>query len=48
MGFGTALAMVISYDRWHSVGWAILHGIFSWIYVVYFLFTREKPVRVNA
>ena len=35
--FGTVLAMVISYTNWHSVGWAILHGLMSWVYVVYFL-----------
>ena len=36
IGFGTALAMVISYSNWHSIGWAILHGIFSWGYVIYY------------
>ena len=35
--FGSALAMVISYTTWHSVGWAIVHGLFSWVYVVYFV-----------
>ena len=34
---GSALAMVISYTTWHSVGWAIVHGLFSWVYVVYFV-----------
>ena len=33
--FGSALAMVISYTTWHSVGWAILHGLMSWVYVRY-------------
>jgi hypothetical protein len=36
ISFGTALAIVISYTKWHSIGWAILHGIFSWAYVIYF------------
>ena len=36
IGFGTALAMVISYSNWHSIPWAILHGIFSWGYVIYY------------
>jgi hypothetical protein len=36
IGFGTALAMVISYSKWHSIPWAILHGIFSWGYVIYY------------
>ena len=25
--FGSALAMVISYTTWKSVGWAIFHGL---------------------
>ena len=35
--FGTCLAMVISYTSWHSVGWAIFHGLPSWLYVIYFV-----------
>ena len=35
--FGSALAMVISYVNWHSVGWAIFHGLLSWVYVMYFV-----------
>ena len=35
--FGSALAMVISYTNWHSVGWAVLHGLMSWVYVVYYV-----------
>lgn len=27
--FGSALAMVISYTTWKSVGWAIVHGLLS-------------------
>jgi hypothetical protein len=37
IGFGSALAMVISYVHWHDVGWAIVHGILSWFYVIYHL-----------
>ena len=37
ISFGSALAMVISYGAWHSIGWAILHGIFSWVYVIYYI-----------
>lgn len=36
IGFGAALAMVISYVQWHSVGWAILHGVLGWVYVIYY------------
>ena len=34
---GSALAMVISYTNWHSVGWAIIHGLMSWLYVIYYI-----------
>jgi hypothetical protein len=40
IGFGTALAMVISYVKYQSVLWAVLHGVCSWFYVIYFLVTR--------
>lgn len=35
--FGSALAMVISYTAWRSVGWAIVHGLLSWAYVIYYV-----------
>ena len=37
VGFGAALAMIISYVKWQSIGWAILHGIFNWGYVIYYI-----------
>ena len=37
ISFGSAEAMVISYTTWQSVGWAIFHGLLSWVYVVYFV-----------
>lgn len=37
ISFGSALAMVISYTNWHSIFWAIIHGLFSWFYVVYYI-----------
>ena len=37
ISFGSALAMVISYTAWHSIGWAILHGFFGWVYVIYYI-----------
>lgn len=36
VSFGSVLAMVISYCNWHSVGWAIFHGLLSWVYVIYY------------
>jgi hypothetical protein len=38
--FETALAITISWSQNHSILWAILHGIFSWFYVIYFAITR--------
>ena len=37
ISFGSALAMVISYCNWHSVAWAIFHGLLSWVYVIYYI-----------
>jgi hypothetical protein len=36
IGFGTALAITISWSVNKSLFWAIVHGIFSWLYVIYF------------
>jgi hypothetical protein len=36
VSFGTALAIAISYTTNQSILWAIIHGIFSWLYVIYF------------
>ena len=33
---GIALAIVLSYTKWHSIGWAIFHGLFNWGYVIYY------------
>lgn len=35
IGFGTALAIAISYAHNHSILWAIVHGILSWLFVIY-------------
>ena len=35
--FGSCLAMIISYVKWKSILWAIIHGILGWIYVVYYI-----------
>ena len=42
IGFGCALAMVISYVKWQSIGWAILHGAMSWGYVIYYFIKYVK------
>ena len=33
---GTALAITMSWSVNKSILWAILHGLLSWIYVVYY------------
>lgn len=33
---GIALAIVLSYTKWHSIGWAIFHGFLNWGYVIYY------------
>jgi hypothetical protein len=36
IGFGTALAIAISWSANKSILWAIIHGALSWIYVIYY------------
>ncbi len=38
--FGSALAITISWSIHKSVLWAIIHGFFSWFYVIYYVLTR--------
>ena len=40
VGFGSALAIAISWSQHQSILWAIIHGVFSWFYVIYYAFTR--------
>jgi len=41
IGFGTALAIAISWSLHQSILWAIVHGFFSWLYVIYYALTRS-------
>jgi len=36
IGFGSALAIAISWSANHSILWAILHGVLGWLYVIYY------------
>jgi hypothetical protein len=45
IGFGTVLAIVCSWQRNRSILWAILAGLLSWIYVIYFALTRRADER---
>ena len=40
-GLGSVIAVVCSWQRNRSILWAILAGILSWIYVIYFALTRK-------
>jgi len=40
IGFGSALAIAISWSLNKSIFWAIVHGIFSWLYVIYYAIRR--------
>jgi len=37
IGFGSALAITISWSLNKSVLWDCIHGVLSWCYVVYYL-----------
>jgi hypothetical protein len=41
IGFGCGLAIVLSWTANKSIGWAIIHGVLSWFYVIYFLLTNN-------
>ncbi len=41
IGLGSAIAVVCSWHRNRSILWAILAGILSWFYVIYFAMTRQ-------
>jgi hypothetical protein len=40
VGFGSALAMAISFPTNHSILWAIVDGVLGWVYVIYFALFR--------
>jgi hypothetical protein len=42
VGFGSALAITISWTVHKSILWAIIHGVFSWFYVIYYAVTRPE------
>ena len=45
VSLGTTLAVVCSWQRNRSLLWAILHGLLSWFYVIYFAITRTDAER---
>jgi hypothetical protein len=45
VGLGSVIAVTCSWERNKSILWALLAGIFSWFYVIYFALTRETSER---
>lgn len=37
IGLGSILAIVLSWSVNHSILWAIIHSIFGWAYVIYYV-----------
>jgi hypothetical protein len=35
IGLGGVIAVILSWTTWHSIGWAIIHGLLGWFYVIY-------------
>ena len=42
VGLGAVIAVVVSWSRNRSILWAIVHGICSWLYVIYFALTEGQ------
>lgn len=45
IGLGAAIAVVCSWQRNRSIFWAIIAGVLSWLYVIYFALTRRPEER---
>jgi hypothetical protein len=45
IGLGAAIAVVCSWQRNRSILWAIIAGLLSWLYVIYFALTRTADER---
>ncbi len=39
VGIGMVLAMIISWSVNKSILWAIIHGLFGWLYIIYYVLT---------
>ena len=44
IGLGSASAVAISWSLNKSIIWAIVHGFFGWLYVIYYAFTRPGGI----
>ena len=48
IGLGGAIAVAISWSRNKSILWAIIHGILSWFYVIYYFIIRDNKDKSQA
>lgn len=40
IGLGAAIAVAVSWSLHKSILWAVIHGVLSWFYVIYYVVTR--------
>ena len=41
LGFGSVLAITLSWTANQAIIWALVHGLLGWIYVIYYLFAHD-------
>jgi hypothetical protein len=39
IGLGNVIACIVSFTKWHSILWALVHGWLGWFYLIYYFFT---------
>lgn len=44
IGLGSAIAIAISWSLHKSIVWALVHGVLSWFYVLYYALTRPGGI----
>ena len=44
IGLGSAIAVAISWSLHKSIIWAAVHGILSWLYVIWYALTRPGGI----
>jgi hypothetical protein len=37
IGLGSVIAAIVSWTTYHSIGWAIVHGLLGWLFVIWYL-----------
>jgi hypothetical protein len=46
IGIGTICAAILSWLKWHSIGWVIVHALLGWLYVIYYLIKFGFPYQL--